>query len=768
MAEPPNGSSAAGGLKAHACVLCQRRKVKCDRQEPCISCVKARVDCEYREPLPPRRRKKKDSEGTLAARVRHYEYALQKAGVDVSSLDADKPLHLSASNTLEAENIQGTPTSRGHLSTISDTPSENTPGQGPGRLVSRRGRSLYLDNHLWNSVSHELQDVNDILTEDDPVRSAEPRIQNGEEFNSSFLFGGGKPRQTLTHLHPNTIQIFQLWNTFLDGINPLTKIVHVPTLQQQILNAASDLQSLSPEMEALMFSIYSSALLCMQVDEVQKYFKESKTTLLARYRQCAQQALVNAGVLGTSELMVLQAFVLFILSVRLVYNRHILWSLTGICIRIAQRIGLHKDGSKLGLSVFETEMRRRIWWNLIVVDATIGHMAGCESHMLPLADTKLPSNINDSALDPDMKEIPKESSGPTEMFFCLMSYELGVWLAKQAKTKTSSFDGFWEFLSSTAISIEQKDIMIDEIEQLFERKYISHCDSSIALHFVTFMVAKSAPTRSRLRVHHPRQYQEKGQPLPPAERDLLLDLCFRLLEYGDLVFRSRKVQKFYWYLDFHFPWEALIVMLSVLRYHTTGQEVAKAWKLMDVLFKRQQKSMARRKRSPLHLAVANLAIKAWSAHVTEAERSQVDPLPQPEVIDLLWRYTHQDVPLPSTFAIPNEATIQRPPMASGYATASSQRPIASPTASRNHLIASQDNTAQNIYNQILPISTQGDPYNQNDEDGSKNAIETAMDVESSLLNDSPLDWDQWDALLHEFQDYDSAGDMNMLFPPPLA
>jgi hypothetical protein len=68
-------------------------------------------------------------------------------------------------------------------------------------------------------------------------------------------------------------------------------------------------------MEALMFSIYSSALLCMQVDEVQKYFKDTKSTLLARYRHCAQQALVNAGVLGTSELMVLQAFVLFIVRI---------------------------------------------------------------------------------------------------------------------------------------------------------------------------------------------------------------------------------------------------------------------------------------------------------------------------------------------------------------------------------------------------------------------------------------------------------------------
>lgn len=442
--------------------------------------------------------------------------------------------------------------------------------------------------------------------------------------------------------------------------------------------------------------------------------------------------------------------------------------MTGICIRIAQRIGLHKDGSKLGLSVFETEMRRRIWWNLTVVDATIGHLAGCESHMLPLADTRLPSNINDSALDPDMKEIPDESSGPTEMFFCLMSYDLGAWLARQAENKTSSFDGFWEFLTSTAIPIEQKDSMIDELEQLFERKYISHCDSSIPLHFVTLVVAKSAVTSSRLRVHHPRQNQEKGQPLPLAERDLLFNLCFRLLEYGDLIFRSQKVQKFHWHLDFHFPWEALIVMLLVLRYRRTGQEVAKAWQLIDVLFRRQQKVMTQRTRSPLHLAVANLAIKAWSAHVTEAERCQVDSLPQPEVIDLLWRYTHQDVPLPTTFSFSNEAAIERP-STSDHVITPSQIPTPL-TASRSHFTASHDNTAQNTYNQnaeSYPVSTEGNMPYEVDDNGSNDAINTAIEVESNFLNDSPLDWDQWDALLHEFQDY-SASDMNMLFPPPLA
>lgn len=148
MAETPNTSSTVDGLKAHACVLCQRRKVKCDRRQPCATCAKAWLACEYREPLPPRRRKKKDSETTLAARVRHYEHALQKAGIDVSSIDAEEPLRMNTRNTVEAASIRNTPVSRDNHSIIS---TENSPGQGPGRLVSRKGRSLYLDKCVKSS-----------------------------------------------------------------------------------------------------------------------------------------------------------------------------------------------------------------------------------------------------------------------------------------------------------------------------------------------------------------------------------------------------------------------------------------------------------------------------------------------------------------------------------------------------------------------------------------------------------------------------------------
>lgn len=118
----------------------------------------------------------------------------------------------------------------------------------------------------------------------------------------------------LAGLHPNPVHIFKLWQVFLENVNPLTKIIHAPTLQQRILDASGDLGSVPEDLEALMFAIYCAALTSLDDSEVQRNFGEARTKLLAVHRQGAQKALVNAGLLKTSNMTVLQAFVIFIVG----------------------------------------------------------------------------------------------------------------------------------------------------------------------------------------------------------------------------------------------------------------------------------------------------------------------------------------------------------------------------------------------------------------------------------------------------------------------
>lgn len=68
-----------------ACVSCQQRKVKCDRQWPCANCLRSGVDCVYSNSTRPRRRRFPERE--LLDRLRHYEGLLRASNI------AFEPLH---------------------------------------------------------------------------------------------------------------------------------------------------------------------------------------------------------------------------------------------------------------------------------------------------------------------------------------------------------------------------------------------------------------------------------------------------------------------------------------------------------------------------------------------------------------------------------------------------------------------------------------------------------------------------------------------------
>lgn len=106
-------------------------------------------------------------------------------------------------------------------------------------------------------------------------------------------------------------------------------------------------------------------------------------------------------------------------------DRHAAWILNGVTVRVAQKMGLHRDGELLGLPPFETEMRRRVWWQIILIDTVYALMSGLGQSLLPRSwDTKRPNNIHDADLYPTMTTL-QPRSGPTDMIYCLVCYEMG-------------------------------------------------------------------------------------------------------------------------------------------------------------------------------------------------------------------------------------------------------------------------------------------------------------------------------------------------------
>ena len=151
----------------------------------------------------------------------------------------------------------------------------------------------------------------------DEERSMSPNQITSDmtKFDEADLLFGSLPTTTnVSALHPQPIHIFRLWQTFLDNVNPLTNIIHAPTMQKSILEAVGDLGQVPRGLEALMFAIYAFAVTSLSPQDCENTFGDTRPRLLAKYRLGTQKALIRAEFLRSSDLVILQAFVLHLVS----------------------------------------------------------------------------------------------------------------------------------------------------------------------------------------------------------------------------------------------------------------------------------------------------------------------------------------------------------------------------------------------------------------------------------------------------------------------
>jgi hypothetical protein len=134
------------------------------------------------------------------------------------------------------------------------------------------------------------------------------------ENDDHLLFGSRQTAVELSPLHPEPAQIFKLWQLYLENVNPLLKVTHTPSLQGRIVDAVSNVANINPTLEALMFSIYCTALLSLEADDVQTMFGLSKEDLLSRCQFGCRQALSNCGVLRCNDRECLTALFLYLVS----------------------------------------------------------------------------------------------------------------------------------------------------------------------------------------------------------------------------------------------------------------------------------------------------------------------------------------------------------------------------------------------------------------------------------------------------------------------
>lgn len=328
----------------------------------------------------------------------------------------------------------------------------------------------------------------------------------------------------------------------------------------------------------------------------------------------------------------------------------------GIALRLAQKMGLHRDGVHLKLSVFETEMRRRLWWYLAHLDFRTADLLGTRPSMdIYTGDAGRPLNVEDEDLYPEMPSFPKERRAITPMVMCLVRCDLSDALQRLSGSGAgSAYDGgggggvsWGKIGAASSLTTDEKDTFIDEMEEAFETKYLRYCDPSRPLDVLVSCMVRAAVCNMRLYAHNPRRFADAGGCVPEAERQLAFTNASKLLEYASLVVENKGLRKYEWRINTTYLWDKILYVLIEARHRRLAYEVDRLWELIGRVFSHypdvfgEAAATHGSSAAAVYTALSKWTLEVWDGYV-DAKRAENMLVPEePDYIRAMKRRQRQ-------------------------------------------------------------------------------------------------------------------------------
>lgn len=468
-----------------------------------------------------------------------------------------------------------------------------------------------------------MRDILDDPTDEEDDYPSPDSISTVPTNNQGFIFSFSSSILSLREFHPPSEQIPRYWEIYKENVDPMIKMFHRPCAEKTILEASQNLDHVSKPLEVMMFAIYFAVVTSMSGEECMITFALDKQAALKRYRFAFEQALARASFLSTQELVVLQSFTIFLNCVRRYDDTRYVWTLTGLLIRLAQALGIHRDGAKFGLSPYQTEMRRRLWWQICTLDVRASEDHGTDPSIGDQTfDTSFPLNINDEDLDPSTKEAPKERVGWSEMTFDLIRYTVSTTVRRLSYAPVA---GPCQ-KKNAGITLEDKEHLIEELHQYLEEHYLKYCDMKVPLHWAAATVGRLVMAKMWLIVHHPLTREDGGAGLPQETQDRLFMTSIEVVKFSRLLETEKSTLKWGWLFRTYVQWQAVAFVLAQLCTRIKGPQAKHGWEVVDSVFDEWSDLMLASKRGMLWKPLRKLKARAQAARGKEREKEARYPL----------------------------------------------------------------------------------------------------------------------------------------------
>ncbi|SJX64558.1 related to ASG1-activator of stress genes [Sporisorium reilianum f. sp. reilianum] len=441
--DPKNYSRGTGKRnRVHfACTECYRRKQKCNRETPCQHCIARKIPerCKTFQPG--------EETNDVASRLSRVERILE----DYLPKLAQQVQHLASATLTPSQQAQANAASNRRLSSSRNDPHSRT---------SSSSKAVWSDNALAKSPEQLRNASNDPDDDDDDDDIDELETDGRYSPKTGFYNGGSMdmrissilddlpgsstkstplnlPIRTLegpsdldvvmpeygcpTAPSPDLLGAFStrahcsvLIDHFFNDINWMRQ----PLPQQSLRKSFEAFWNTGPKINAQNINIF--ALLCnvcaISMLSVQhQLFPEGPRDRLKaarRYHYAGRRALLMSSIMGREDV---DQIVAWLASCRfLLLDRRIgeAYTLGSSAVRAAFSIGLHRDGTKLGLSPAETEARRRVWAAVYFLDRALALNTGRPAVIDDrVCDTQVPSGVMDEDIFPAPKHPPKMPEG---------------------------------------------------------------------------------------------------------------------------------------------------------------------------------------------------------------------------------------------------------------------------------------------------------------------------------------------------------------------
>ncbi|KAK0107235.1 hypothetical protein ONS95_003937 [Cadophora gregata] len=413
-----------------SCEACRSSKLKCNREQPCQNCTvrdKAAA-CVYRGEAATQHGKRKGKTGQaedMQARINRLETLVttlvdqnQQLGGNSSS---------GGSGNLPLERI--TPSS----SEASDNDNDKTTQEiqhGVGIMQVDEKQSIYKGSTHWYDVLEELNELKSLWGEMKETHEVAALYNPYASDAPGLLCGMASPvsREELIATIPPKAACDKLMARFFDDEKspvPTFHLLHKPSFMRQYEEHFADPSKTPVMWLGLFFSMLSLIMFSYYCnkDEPPEYEGTSRS-LSELYRVRTAQCLMIGDITKcapfTLETLIYNSMAEW---ARKAFSETRVWMMVGLVVRVALQMGYHRDPSQFpDISVFQGEMRRRLWQFVHRMDSLTSFLTGLPGMIRNSdIDTAEPINIYDWQLSEDMTVLPppQPETEPTPVSYLL-------------------------------------------------------------------------------------------------------------------------------------------------------------------------------------------------------------------------------------------------------------------------------------------------------------------------------------------------------------